>query len=264
MNVIGRLILFVAAVTGFYAWFVTKIPQSESLPPEEIKLNPDTLTCAQVIEAGKKTILTKGQCLVCHSLEPPDARGPAFSGLGVRAASRVQGKAAEDYLYESLTHPQGFVVDGFPPIMPPADKPPAMLNEFELWAVVNYLENQGGRPSCDLEKLKPLLKAAPKEEKPAVDPASMSPAERGQQVFMTKGACGACHMVPGNPNTAAVVGPDLSHVGAKGDAFLRKSILEPNADITEGYPPGVMPPTFGAMLSPGEIDDVVVYLLSLQ
>lgn len=263
MRVIGRLLLFVAAVTGFYGWFVTKIPQSESLPPEELKLSPDTLTCAQVVEAGKKTLTGKGQCLVCHSIDPdPKARGPAYAGLGVRAATREPGKTADEYLYEALVEPQVFVVEGYPPIMPPANIPPADLNEFEVWAVVNYLESLGGTPTCDMENLKSLLQAAPEKEEPPVDLASLSPEERGKEVFLTKGACGACHVVPENSNPAAVLGPDLSHVAQKGEENIRKSILDPNAEITPGYPPAVMPPNFSTMLSEEEINDVVAFLLT--
>lgn len=263
MNVIGRILLFVVAVTGFYAWFVTKIPQSESLPPEEIKLNPDTLTCAQVIDAGKTTMMGKGQCLVCHTIDPPDGRGPAYAGIGMRAAKRIPGKSADEYLYQSLADPQAFVVEGFPPIMPPANKPPAMLNEFEMWAVVHYLESFGAQPGCDMEKLKTLLREAPKEEKPA-DLTALSPEERGKQLFLTKAACGACHLVPGNPNAAAVVGPDLSKVSAKGEPFVRKSILEPNAELSPGYPPSVMPPDFATRLTSEEINDIVAFLMSLK
>ncbi|MBI2060004.1 MAG: cytochrome c [Nitrospirae bacterium] len=263
MKVIGRILLFVVAVTGFYAWFVTKIPQSESLPPEEIKLNPDTLTCAQVIEAGKKTLTGKGQCLVCHTIDPPDGRGPAYSGIGVRAAKRIPGKTASEYLYQSLAEPQAFVVEGFPPIMPPANKPPAMLNEFEMWAVVNYMESLGAQPGCDMEHLKTLLRAAAKEEKP-VDLTPLTPEERGKQLFLTKAACGACHIVPGNPNAAAVLGPDLSKISAKGEEFIHKSILEPNAEIAVGYPPSVMPPDFATRLTPAEIDDIVAFLMTLR
>ncbi|MBI2889165.1 MAG: c-type cytochrome [Nitrospirae bacterium] len=267
MQVIGRLVLFVAAVTFFYAWFVTKIPQSESLPPEEIKLDPETLTCAQVVEAGRKTLTSKGQCLVCHSIEPdPKARGPAFSGVGARAAKRRPGLTAPEYIYQSMTQPQAFVVEGYPPIMPPANKPPADLNEFEVSAVVDYLLSLGGSPTCELDRLKELLRAAAREApKPAVDMASLSPADRGREIFLGKGTCMACHITPHNPNPQAIVGPDLSKVGSRRDAdFIRKSILDPNADVTEGYPPGVMPPIFASLLTPEELNDVVAYLSSLR
>ena len=51
--------------------------------------------------------------------------------MAARAEERVKepgykGKAQNgtDYLIESLTHPQEYLVQGFPPIMPVINKPP--------------------------------------------------------------------------------------------------------------------------------------------
>ncbi len=43
-------------------------------------------------------------------------------------------------------------------------------------------------------------------------------------------------------------------------AYLRQSILEPNAQLVEGYPENLMPP-IGAVLSPAQIDDLVDYII---
>jgi cytochrome c2 len=53
-------------------------------------------------------------CRVCHSLDPGVVVvGPSFAGLGTRAASQVPGKTAEEYLRESILHPNDFKVPGF-------------------------------------------------------------------------------------------------------------------------------------------------------
>ncbi len=57
--------------------------------------------------------------------------------------------------------------------------------------------------------------------------------KHGEQVFFGKGACMACHRVGGKGQN---LGPDLSDLGlrAKPDYIVR-AILEPSADIIEGY-----------------------------
>ncbi|HNB54543.1 MAG TPA: hydrogenase iron-sulfur subunit, partial [Anaerolineales bacterium] len=53
-------------------------------------------------------------CRVCHSLDPGVVLvGPSFAGIGTRAATRVSGMTAEEYLRESILHPDNYKVEGF-------------------------------------------------------------------------------------------------------------------------------------------------------
>ena len=54
-------------------------------------------------------------CRVCHSLEP-DVRlvGPSFAGVATRAATRIPGLSAEEYIRQSILDPNAYVVEGFP------------------------------------------------------------------------------------------------------------------------------------------------------
>jgi cytochrome c oxidase subunit 2 len=81
----------------------------------------------------------------------------------------------------------------------------------------------------------------------------------GKQVF-TQAGCGACHALA-EANTNGGTGPNLDE-GLKGkdEAFIRKSIEDPNADVTPGFPPNVMPPNFKETLQPAELDALVKYL----
>jgi cytochrome c oxidase cbb3-type subunit III len=55
----------------------------------------------------------------------------------------------------------------------------------------------------------------------------------GEKLFWSKGNCGQCHTVGAR---GGHIGPDLSDVGARrGPAYLRTSILEPDADIPENF-----------------------------
>ncbi len=57
-------------------------------------------------------------CRVCHSLVPGKVVvGPSLDGVATRAASRVPGMSAEDYLRQSIVDPGAYVVDGFPDAM---------------------------------------------------------------------------------------------------------------------------------------------------
>jgi hypothetical protein len=44
------------------------------------------------------------------------------------------------------------------------------------------------------------------------------------------------------------------------DAFIKQSIVDPNAYIAPGYAKGVMPPNFGTTLSAKQVDDLVAFL----
>ena len=73
-------------------------------------------------------------------------------------------------------------------------------------------------------------------------------------------ACGSCHTLA-DAGTSGSVGPNLDD-GLKGrDAdFIRQSIVEPDAQVAQGYNPGIMPKNYGQQLSPEELDALVSYL----
>ena len=72
--------------------------------------------------------------------------------------------------------------------------------------------------------------------------------------------CGACHTLS-EAGTNGTTGPDLDKVlKGKPPAFIKQSILQPNAQIAPGYGKGIMPPNYGSTLSPSEIDALVKFL----
>ena len=59
-----------------------------------------------------------------------------------------------------------------------------------------------------------------------------------------------------------MLGPDLTTIGASKDReYLRRALLDPNADVAEGYMKGMMPPTYGDQLSANELEMLVDYML---
>lgn len=58
------------------------------------------------------------RCASCHSLEADVVIiGPTFHGIAERAATRVEGQSARDYLRDSILYPGDFLVEGFPDVM---------------------------------------------------------------------------------------------------------------------------------------------------
>ena len=73
-------------------------------------------------------------------------------------------------------------------------------------------------------------------------------------------ACGGCHKLS-EAGTQGGVGPDLDQVlKGKDAAFIRQSILNPNAEIAKGFSPNIMPPNYGQVLSKPELAALVKFL----
>jgi sulfur-oxidizing protein SoxX len=105
-------------------------------------------------------------------------------------------------------------------------------------------------------------------EQPAGD------ATRGQQLFQHgfNGAppCVTCHAI--RPSMRLMVGPNLGGLaqraasrleGVAAQAYLRQSILDPNAFVVPGFQ-GVMYPGYASHYGEQDITDLVAYLLTLS
>ena len=95
---------------------------------------------------------------------------------------------------------------------------------------------------------------------------------RGPQLLQEKG-CLVCHSLDGAPR----IGPTLKGLFGKSvivlkdgkeqkvqanDAYLKKSLIEPNAEIVKGFPP-IMPSQKG-LISEEEINELVRYMKELK
>ena len=83
----------------------------------------------------------------------------------------------------------------------------------------------------------------------------------GAELFTaTETRCGQCHALE-DAGTTATIGPKLDEsLQGRDEAYIRRGIVEPNADIADGYQPGFMPPNYGDTLRPEEVDALVTYL----
>ncbi len=72
--------------------------------------------------------------------------------------------------------------------------------------------------------------------------------------------CGQCHALE-DAGTTASIGPNLDEsLQGRDEAYIRRGIVEPDADIADGYQPGIMPPNYEDTLRPEEVDALVTYL----
>ena len=200
----------------------------------------------------------------------------------------------EDYLRESLMCPTCYVVTGFgkdgdtKSPMPVIVKPPISLSRVEVNAVVAYLQSKDTPgefaavtvplPQDDAGNTGGAIAEAPAEDEDR--PVFVTGKEDIQAMINTLG-CPLCHTIPGVEGAVGELGPKLHEkINApnrikdpnyKGKAtntkeYVRESILNPGAYVVfneeagEAFPDGLMPTTFGEMLSVQALDKLVDFI----
>lgn len=93
----------------------------------------------------------------------------------------------------------------------------------------------------------------------AGDPDVKPPEFIPEEFFATN--CGGCHVL-GAAGTTGQVGPDLDEAlaGMTPDQ-VAEQIVNPNSEIAQGFPEGVMPQNYGDVLTPEQLRQLVRYLL---
>jgi mono/diheme cytochrome c family protein len=91
---------------------------------------------------------------------------------------------------------------------------------------------------------------------PSGDPAA------GEQLFTANAQppCASCHTLS-EANATGQVGPNLDDVlKGKSADFIHESIVDPNAEIANGFTAGVMPETYRDQLNDQQLADLVAFL----
>ena len=255
-----RIIGIVIGTLALYTLIANKIPQVQSEVPHALTLGAN-VTPEQLVTAGDQLYHGAGGCTACHGLgtRAPNlltdekGQGP----IGARCGKREPGKDCKAYIYESLTSPRAFVVQGYEPIMPEMGR---TLSPQQLWALVAFLESNGGTVDVSASDI-------PASTTPAGGPppgGGGGPGIAGgstDPMTMIRGAgCTACHKISGE---GGAIGPELTHVGSRLSATLiRESILQPDAKTAKGYEKfkGVMPKTFGHQFTAEQLEALVQFL----
>lgn len=146
---------------------------------------------------------------------------------------------------------------------------------FAGWAVGHYTSL--GKPSATVtQTITAAASSTPSPPPATTTTATTTPSSgssgnvaAGKAVFAANG-CATCHTFK-PAGATGTIGPNLDTepaVSAKADhnmnlaAFVKQSIVDPNAYIAKGYQPNIMPKTFGKSLSATQLDDLVAFVLS--
>lgn len=276
MKTFLKVFAFNVAVIAFFLWVGNSIPQLRQDPPQELVLAADA-PVEDFVKAGQEIFYGKGTCALCHEIGKKGERCPDLAGVGERAEARVKeerykGKASggAEYLVESLHEPTLYVVEGYQPSMPALGR---QLSDLEMVAVVAFLQSQGGEVTVNGQTRFPKWRGEGGSAAPAVPSAAVA----APAVVVSAGALGADLVQQWGCNTChkfdspdRLIGPSLWDIGKRKDAHsIRESILEPDAVLTEGFPPAVMKATldgngFYQKVSLHDLNTLVGYLASLK
>jgi mono/diheme cytochrome c family protein len=265
------VVAFTLLTIGLFAGYSNYgIPQIEPAPPPtEEKLDLGSMTMDQFIALGDRLFNGKGTCTLCHNSL---GRAPMLGTLGDIAPKRLkdpryegEAETVEEYLIESLIKPSAFVVTGFgkkgtndkESPMPDVSAGSIGLSEAEIAAVVAYLQDSSGA-----EVTVEIPTDLGDSDADSEDEAEPREAITDPKQLMAKFTCDACHMING---AGGDIGPDLSKIGANRDrAYLRRALLDPNADIAKGFEPDAMPEDMGEQMYAKELEILLDYLGGLK
>lgn len=166
-------------------------------------------------------------CTSCHSLDGAEGVGPPLAGLGGRMVEvllpggKEQVVASDEaYLRRAVLDPEAEIVQGYAPTMPPFE---GVVSDEDLAAMVNWMlfGDTAGQ-------------------------------DQGRALAEAEG-CVSCHSTDGSiiagPSFRGLFGSRRSVVDAQGaqstvladEAYVRQSIVQPEALLVEGQDP-IMPP----------------------
>lgn len=238
---------FVAEESGSYDIFCAEycgvahadmVTTVEAVPEAEFTAWLQDKGAASAQHPGQVAMEDYG-CLGCHSLDGAAKVGPTFKDIAGRETVVTVGGAEKtitadrDYLLRAINDPNAEIVKDFPPAMPPYA---GSIDDETLGNMLDFLLGEGGAP------------AGPD----------------GMKLMQDQGCLG-CHSTDGSK----VVGPSFKGISGRQVTvekdgkemsvtsdrdYLRRAIVEPEAEIVVGFPP-VMPPASG--LSDAEVDAMI-------
>lgn len=258
-----KILAVVLSTLGLYTLIANTIPQVESEVPQELVLGAD-VTPERLVAAGEELYHGAGGCVACHGL---GTRAPNLltdesgaGAIGARCGARVPDLDCKTYLHQSMIEPNAYVVDGYEPIMPDMRR---TLSDAQIWALIAFLQSQGGTVTVgpnDLAADEGAAGAGTGAQTVGTPPGRVGPDATEPRVLLRELGCMACHRIG---SEGGEIGPPLDDVGTRRTrAEIRSAILNPLADTTPGYEQvaGVMPPNFGEQMSAAQLEALVGFL----
>ncbi len=187
-------------------------------------------------EKGRDLFISS--CGTCHALKAANTTstiGPDLdSAFAAARAAGMDQDTIEGVVSAQIGEPR--VTDE----QDPTYMPPDILEGQEAEDVAAYVAAVAGVPGIE---------------------APLAPGGPGGQVFDTAG-CAACHTL-GVSESTGNVGPNLDNdlPGQSAD-MIRQSIVDPNAEIVDGFQAGIMPEDYEQSIPPEDLDKLVNYLFT--
>jgi mono/diheme cytochrome c family protein len=261
-----KVLLVVVGTVTLYTLVANWIPQVESEVPEQLTFT-GAVTADELVEAGAALYEGAGGCVACHGL---GTRAPNLltdeggtGAIGARCSDREPGKDCKAYLHEAMVEPGAYVVEGYEPIMPDMSR---TLSSSQIWALIAYLQSQGGEVTVEASDIEMGADEAGgpggAEGRASAAVTGGAAADGGVSdpvALLRGGTCLACHQLDGE---GGPIGPSFDDLTNRDPDYIRRAILEPNADTAAGYESvaGTMPATFGSQFTAGQLEAVVRFL----
>jgi cytochrome c5 len=269
-NFLNVVVFSIVIACSFGAYATFGIPRIKPAPPPvEEKVDLSAMTMDQFIALGEKTYNGKGTCTLCHNSM---GRAPMLGKIGAISTERMadprykgEAKTVEEYIYESLVKPSAFVVAGFgkggsndtESPMPDVSGGSIGLSDTVVKAVVAYLQDSSGS-----EVTVEIPTDVPEESADEDEGGEARAPYESAEAVIEELTCGMCHKIG---EEEGEMGPDLTTIGASRDKdYLRRALIDPNAEIAEGFDEDMMPDTYGTDLSAKEMEMLVDHLAGLK
>jgi mono/diheme cytochrome c family protein len=190
-------------------------------------------------DLGPKANLDKGQqlftqkCGSCHTLTGAGTNGDIGPNLDY-AFKSARASGMDSDTIEGVVKYQIALARPAPPEQTDVYMPTDLVTGQDADDVAAYVASVAGVPG-----IKPPVFAPP-------------------QFFATN--CGGCHTLA-QAGTTGTTGPNLDEaLKGMSVAQISQSISDPNAQITPGYQPNVMPQNFDQTLTPPQLQQLATYL----
>jgi cytochrome c551/c552 len=141
LYVVSLLLIIVTAIFVLELVTTTQSDQTATLEstPEltaSTYMEQVTALLENADQAQGAVLVEQYGCVACHRLAA-NKIAPPFVGIADRAATRRPPLTAAAYIYESITNPTAYVVEGFSPAMPQNFRD--RLSDRELGDIMAYL-----------------------------------------------------------------------------------------------------------------------------
>lgn len=271
-----RVIGFSVVILLLFMGFGHILPQVEPDTSAPVEVSTDGLDMDGMIALGENLFSGKGTCTLCHNgmgrapdtlvmdmsaTYPERLMDARYAGV---SAGKEGAKAIEAYIFESMTDPSAFVVEGFGEKgsndtvspMPTVDRAPIELTVVEMNAVTAFLQ--------DLAGLTPTVPLPSADDAPVVEESSSgeaAPLLTSGEAVVDEHGCASCHDLGGS---GADLGPSLYGIGKRmSRATVMEAIIDPNAVVADGYDADFMPADFGEEMRGSELLLLTDYLMAL-